>query len=172
MATVSLDGIITAISVLAAVVGLPVHLDGILTSVSTLKANRSTPWISTLPQFPLLAGYTDGEADNLIRSQIAVSISKIRSRSGATPINVTFPVLLTHAQKLVLDVFYDVELKGGIKVFVLKLPGDQETSRLRFSESIAYRAITHDFWSAQLSFETVKSNDVIGVELILEDEEE
>ncbi len=172
MATVSLDGTITAISVLAAVVGLPVHLDGILTSVSTLKANRSTFWLSTLPQFPLLAGYTDGEADNLIRSQIAVSISKVRSRSGANPIKVTFPVLLTHAQKLVLDVFYDVELLGGIKVFILKLPGDQEESRLRFSEPMAYRAVAHDFWSTQLSFEIVRSNDVIGKDLSIGSEGE
>ena len=172
MATVTLDGVIVSVAVLAAVVGLPVHLDGVLTSVSVLKAKRSLSWLSTLPQFPLLAGYTDGEADNLIRSQIAVSISKVRSRSGANPIKVTFPVLLTHAQKLILDVFYDVELRGGVGVFILKLPGDQEESRLRFSEPMAYRAVTHDFWSTQLSFEIVRSNDKIGIGLGVEELED
>ncbi len=162
MATVSLDGTITAISVLAGVIGLPVHLDGILTGISALKAGRSLPWLSTLPQFPLLAGYTDGEADNTIRSQITASISKVRSRSSAGPSSVAFPVLLTNAQKLVLDVFYDVELRGGVKVFILKLPGDQKESRLRFSSPIAYRAVTHDFWRTELSFEIVRSNDVIS----------
>lgn len=133
-----------------------------IASTSALKAKRSVIWLSTFPQFPLLAGYTDGEADNVIRSAIKVSIGNLRTRSGAGPISISFPVLLTNNQKINLENFYIAKLKGGIRVFVLKLPGEQEISRLRFSSPPSYRAVTHEFWSAQLSLEIVRSNDAIG----------
>ena len=165
MAIVALDGVITSISSLVVVGINAVGLDGTISSVSIFKAKRSVFWLSTLPRFPLLAGYTDGEANNVIRSQINISISKLRRRSGAGSSVVAFPVLLTNAQKINLENFYKVDLRDGIRVFVLELPGEQEISRLRFVVPPSYRAVTHDFWSTELQFEIVRSNDKIGIGL-------
>ena len=143
-----------------------------IASTSALKAKRSVIWLSTFPQFPLLAGYTDGEADNVIRSAIKVSIGNLRTRSGAGPISISFPVLLTNNQKINLENFYITDLKGGIRVFVLKLPGEQEISRLRFSSPPSYRAVTHEHWNAKLDLEVVKSNDTVGLGLESEGEGE
>lgn len=139
-----------------------VTLDGVVTSTSSIRARRSVAWSSSLPQSPLFSGYVDSEAENFIRSQITTSIAFQRSRSGANPKSITFPLLLSHAERLLLDSFYDTDLRGGTRTFVLKLPGDNSISRLRFASPPAYRAVSHDLWSMQLQLEVVTMDDVIG----------
>lgn len=124
--------------------------------ISRFKISTNRPWPIELPQSPLLSGYSDGLAENVIRSQLASWIpGNYRSRSSAGAAPIVFPLMLTHSQKLALDHFYNADLVGGTRVFTLKLPGETLSSRMRFTSPPSYRAVSHNHWSITLQLEIV-----------------
>jgi hypothetical protein len=68
-------------------------------------------WPPSLPETPLLRGFSQKESDNdILRSEMGVGPAKVRLRSTANVSNNQSSILITDAQKTTLQTFYGTTL--------------------------------------------------------------
>lgn len=81
-------------------------------------------WPATLPQSPLLDGYSEKTKDNTLRSQNDIGPPKMRPRSTAYTEDISLRFILTYSQKADLDTFYKTTLRGGALTYEWQGPTD------------------------------------------------
>lgn len=94
-------------------------------------------WPVTLPQSPLLDGYSEDIKDTTARSKMDYGPDKSRNLVTGTIINATLRLLLTPAQTVLLDTFYLGEL-GRVGTFDWIHPRTGNSALCRFTAPPSY----------------------------------
>lgn len=89
-------------------------------------------WPGTLPQTPLLEGYTESLPNQVIRSQMETGPAKVRRRFTAAIKPFTVNLLMTLAQTVTLETFYETTLNGGVDQFTWLHPRTTDAITFRF----------------------------------------
>lgn len=92
-------------------------------------------WLTSLPQQPLIDGYSEEPAGKKIRTSMDAAIAKQRNRftTSAQPFTAVF--LMTLTQYSNFKAFYDTTLVNGVKEFNMQVTGDPLTTHVvRFTE--------------------------------------
>lgn len=120
-------------------------------------------WPLTLPQSPLLSGYTETMPSTLLRSDTDTGPAKVRRRGNAKPVVVQASYILSTEQVELLDTFVYETIGGGARCFDWPRPrfkaqnGRYVRARLMPSSDGLYnRSVidgTSDFWNVTLSLE-------------------
>lgn len=110
-------------------------------------------WPPMLP-CPLMDGYSDGVQPNVIRSDMDVGPQKLRRRSTADTVNISFNLLLKSSDVSVLDAFYRVETKSGTLPFNFVHPRTKQTVECRFLSAPSYGSRS-GWYSANISLEVL-----------------
>ena len=108
-------------------------------------------WPSTLPQSPLIEGFSDTPQDSVLRSNMD-GYSKQRNRFTATIGNVEESYLLTPTQYATLKVFFHTTLGNGATDFIKNNPetGFDEVYRFSSTYSPKYDGV---FYKVKLNME-------------------
>ena len=111
-------------------------------------------WPGTLPQTPLLQGFSQLERDTKIRSGMSYGPAKVRKRTTVIIYDVKMSLLLSTADKDILKTFYLTTTNEGIDKFdwVDHLNGG--TVNYKFVGVIAWSRRSN-LWFAQMNFEIV-----------------
>lgn len=91
-------------------------------------------WPSTLPQFALRDGYSEGFKSTVIRSQMDTGHTKRRQRFINSPESLTVVIPLDNAEILIFKNFYQDELANGALSFTYPHP------RLSGNVTVAFTA--------------------------------
>jgi hypothetical protein len=107
-------------------------------------------WPVSLPQTPLIAGYSEQPPDIIVETKMDAGPPKARRRfsAGIRPIKVK--MLMTTAQVETLDVFYITTLAGGALTFDYTHPRTEASETYRIGK-LLYTHISNDFYD--VSFE-------------------
>lgn len=90
-------------------------------------------WPATLPQSPLLDGFSDVPQDSVLRSPMT-GLNKQRNRYTAVVSNVTEAYLMTPAQFITFVNFYETTLGNGADDFLKTNPITGITETYRFAD--------------------------------------
>lgn len=120
-------------------------------------------WPLTLPQTPLISGYSETMPSTLLRSETETGPAKVRRRGNAKPVTVQASYILNTEQMELLDTFVYEIIGGGAVCFDWPRPrfksGDGGYVRARLipaSDGLYSRSVvdsTTDFWNVTLSLE-------------------
>lgn len=91
-------------------------------------------WPSELPQCIPLDNYSEGSANNLLRSQTSTGPAKVRARSTAAVRPVAFTMILSRAQLAVLRSFVEVTLVRGSASFTFPAQTEEGNWLVRFAD--------------------------------------
>jgi len=92
-------------------------------------------WVNTLPQQPLIDGYTEEAAGKKIRTTMDAAVAKQRNRYSTTTIPFTCVFLFTMDEYIVFKNFFNVTLVNGSLEFNMQVVGDPTTTQVvRFTE--------------------------------------
>jgi hypothetical protein len=91
-------------------------------------------WPNTLPQYVLVDGYSEEEADNLIeyKPEAGAPISRPRSSNAARPITVAYE--LSRGQLQDLQEFYRTTLISGSLPFTFPTPNEDTPQIVKFQK--------------------------------------
>ena len=110
-------------------------------------------WPGTLPQSPLLDGYTEQGEEQVLRTAIDVGPDKLRKRATAVVTNVKFNMIMDSSQLSTLENFYDNTLNGGTGVVDFTDPISNTTKQYRFIERYTFSAIGEGLYRVTLNWE-------------------
>ena len=120
-------------------------------------------WPLTLPQMPLISGYSESMPSNLIRSETDTGPAKVRRRGNAKPVTVQASYIMNTEQMELLDTFMYETIGGGAVCFDWPRPrfksGDGKYVRARIvpsSNGLYDRSVvdsTTDFWNVTFTLE-------------------
>ncbi len=79
-------------------------------------------WPVTLPQTPLVEGFSRSRQDARLRTSMDAGPDKVRRRYTAVPENLTCVFVMTDSQLDIFDVFYVDTLLGGALTFTWTHP--------------------------------------------------
>ena len=114
----------------------------------------SVAWPPSLPQTPLIRGYTEGDVDTSIRNTMEAGVAKARQRTSAKERVIAWPLILTTAQKQTLQTFWKDDTKGGTIIITgLIRPGEISSEDARIRTRPTYSAITGSLWRTVLDIE-------------------
>lgn len=92
-------------------------------------------WPSSLPQQPLLDGYSEKAPGKKIRTEMDAATAKQRNRFSTTAIAFTSTFLMTNAQYATFKTFFTNTLNNGTLEFNQYIPGNTVTKQVvRFTE--------------------------------------
>lgn len=92
-------------------------------------------WPATLPQAPLLEGYSRGEGKAVLRTDMDAGPDKLRRRSTGVPAPLQYAVAASTAQLAIFRAFWRDDLQQGALPYYLPDPEDgEETLLVRFLE--------------------------------------
>jgi hypothetical protein len=112
-------------------------------------------WPEELPQSPLLDGWRETLADNMLRTEMEQGPAKLRRRGTAASGRMQLHFLLSPDQGAVLDAFYSDTLQGGVKRFQLPHPRKGDAVLCRFMSPPEYSAVSGGYCRARLSLEVL-----------------
>ena len=110
-------------------------------------------WPATLPQSPLVEGYSEETPDLVVRTSMDEGPAKIRRRFTANVRNITHNYLLTQAQVATLDTFFVTTLAGGALTFTFINPRTAATDTYRFRSQPTYVPVSGSLWRTRLDLE-------------------
>ena len=120
-------------------------------------------WPLTLPQSPLISGYSESMPSTLLRSETETGPAKVRRRGNAKPVTVQATYIMSTEQMELFDTFVYKTVGGGAVCFDWPRPrfksGDGRYVRARIvpsSNGLYDRSVvdsTTDFWNVTLSLE-------------------
>ena len=131
-------------------------LKGVMSDLSFISVGLSDiVWPNTLPQSPLIDGYsfTRGETRHL--TNMDTGPDKIRPKGEVGVQKVTYPIIINVSQKSDLRNFYRVTLRNGEKEFLIKLARETEFSMVRFLTPPRFSPITNVKWRSNLDLEVI-----------------
>ncbi|AHX01185.1 hypothetical protein M316_0120 [Nitrincola phage 1M3-16] len=89
-------------------------------------------WPETLPQSPLIEGYSRSPVESRLISTVDAGARKIRNRFLAVPENTTEIFMMDAQQLAAFRVFFEDEIKRGAERFIKKDPSDGQEKEYRF----------------------------------------
>lgn len=111
-------------------------------------------WPASLPQNPLLAGFTESPPNLTIRTPMEAGPPKLRRRATAGVRPLPLQVALTKAQVATLDAFYLTTLAGGSLPFDWTHPRTAAAATFAFTAPPSYTPLGSDLnYSVQLPLE-------------------
>lgn len=106
-------------------------------------------WPGSLPQNFIADGYTEQKESKVLRSSMDYGPDKIRKRSTYEPKKISGNMILSAAQKDVLDVFFD---QNEALIFTWAL-GGASVKNYRFLKPPSFSTKSGSWWSVSLSIE-------------------
>jgi hypothetical protein len=105
-------------------------------------------WPLTLPQYPLLDGFSYQPPNLLVASESDTGPPMVRRRTTAGHAKVQCAWLLTGTQFATFRAFYETELAGGAVPFTMPHPLDETTCNAMFDPASVptYNALKVDVW--------------------------
>ena len=111
-------------------------------------------WPPSLPQRPLVQGYSERAPETVIRTQTEAGPPKLRRRFTAGVRRFEMQLRLTSAQMDTLESFFDATVQGGALPFDWVHPRTGVITSFRFAEPPTYTpAAGGQLWTAALSLE-------------------
>lgn len=113
-------------------------------------------WPASLPQAPLIEGYSEQPPDLIVRSQGEVGWAKTRRRATAGPTRITATYAMTGAQLAIFEAFVDGELAGRMHTFDWPRPRTGATVPARIVDAPQIvPAAGSDRWRVGLTLEVM-----------------
>lgn len=105
-------------------------------------------WPVTLPQYPLLDGFSYQPPNLLVASESDTGPPMVRRRTTAGHAKVQASWMMTNAQFIIFRAFYETELAGGALPFDMPHPLDSVTCSAMFDPASVptYNAMGLDVW--------------------------
>lgn len=125
----------------------------------------STKWPAALPQAMLIAGYSSSRPAVTLRTppEKGPQIMRRRGKAGVAPF--AGSMVMTLSQRNALDVFFDVTLAGGAKVFTL--PAQDGTADIWFCRFVGppeEEQLTGTHWRVEVALERMPNPITVGAE--------
>ena len=111
-------------------------------------------WPLTLPQYPLVNGYTRTPQESTIKFDTGIGKPKERNRSTAMPDNATEKYVLDDAQRVILKTFYDTTTQKGTITFFKPEPETGNTLEYRLLTPPSFES-SGLYWTATCSMEVL-----------------
>ena len=119
-------------------------LRGVLSSSSPINVSLGDIlWPASLPQSPLIAGYSFSRGETKHMTSMDIGPDKIRPKAEFGVQKVTYPIIINQDQKDALRNFYRDSLNNGEKEFLLKLARESLFSKVRFLAPPRFSPITN-----------------------------
>lgn len=113
-------------------------------------------WPSKLPLVLRLDGLTGQKENNVVRTQMDAGPAKVRRRYTVSSKRFDGSIIVTEAQREILEYFYDHTLGSGALRFVMRDPQTLILSEFRFRE--VYREESMDgLWKITLPLEKMNA---------------
>jgi hypothetical protein len=112
-------------------------------------------WPGSLPQTPLLQGFSQQLEDNLLRTEMDAGKDKVRRRFTAGIMPVKISMVLATAQKDILITFFDTTVTGGADEFDWDDHLNGGVVQYRFLSPSSFRRLSGAYWSADMELEIV-----------------
>lgn len=110
-------------------------------------------WPGTLPQSPLVAGYSEEMPELTVRSQPDMGPAKVRRRFTAGVVKVMWSMQMTTAQLATLETFYVTTTEGGAIRFTHTNAITGAAKDYRFAKPYKKVPLTHDLFQVDLELE-------------------
>lgn len=114
-----------------------------------------TSWPISLPNAPLLDGFSETAPETSIRTGMDQGPDKLRQRSTAGVRKFRMSFLLTATQVQTLDTFYAATLKGGSLAFDFTHPRSGDSLSLRFESPPVYVPAGNGYFKAGFEAEAL-----------------
>jgi len=113
-------------------------------------------WPATLPQYLLAEGYSEAKGDGRLRSQPEIGPAKVRRRSSAMPGPLQGRMMMSGAQRAILDAFVQTTLVNGVLPFTFPDPLTSAPILVRFGMNLpAWTSPGGDTFVAALDLEVL-----------------
>ncbi|MBT6048967.1 MAG: hypothetical protein HOG49_19385 [Candidatus Scalindua sp.] len=96
---------------------------------------------ASLPQAPLVQGFSDQRQAGMIRSEMETGAPKTRKRFTAALRILTFPTILNGTQRATFDTFYITTINEGTDEFTIPDPVDAATITVKFKSPPEFRIV-------------------------------
>lgn len=113
-----------------------------------------TTWPATLPA-PLLSGYQEGQANNLLRTEMEVGPAKVRRRTQANVRPISFSLILDDAELEDLLEFYNTMTQCGALPFDFTDVRTSDTLSCRFNSTLPFQPLGGGLYSVNISLEVL-----------------
>lgn len=113
-------------------------------------------WPEELPQVLILDGLSAEKQNNVIRTQMDAGPEKIRRRYTVATKNFNGQIVLTEAQRRILEYWYDNDIASGALRFLMKDPQTLNLSQFRFREKYKEESL-NGLWKITLSLEKMNA---------------
>lgn len=113
-------------------------------------------WPAELPQVLILDNLSAEKQNNVIRTQMDAGPQKIRRRYTVATKNFSGQIVVTEAQRRVLEDWYDNDLASGALRFLMKDPQTLILSQFRFREHYKEDSL-NGVWKITLSLEKMNA---------------
>lgn len=113
-------------------------------------------WPAELPQVLILNNLSAEKQNNVIRTQMGAGPAKIRRRYTVATKNFSGQIVVTEAQRRVLENWFDNDLASGALRFAMKDPQTLNYSQFRFREHYKEDSID-GLWKITLSLEKMNA---------------
>lgn len=110
-------------------------------------------WPDTLPPSPLIDGFEEEEPDVVLRTNMDAGPAKTRRRYTSGVSNLSWPTLLTTAQRATLINFYRVSCDYGAIPYNVTHPITGDIVSVRFVKPPKFQAASHSLFRATLNLE-------------------
>lgn len=114
----------------------------------------SIVWPVTLPDAPLLDGYSEQMPDYQLRTQQGTGVDKVRPKASAVPWPMTVQMVMTSAQVDTLKTFYTTTLSRGCLRFQFTDARANTVVECRFKGSPKFTPVQNR-WTASFTLEVM-----------------
>ena len=97
---------------------------------------------ASLPQYPLVRGFTDERQTGSIRSNMDTGAPKTRKRFTAVVRKLTWPTILTGTQRATFDTFFITTINEGASSFTINDSASTVTISVKFINPPSWNIIT------------------------------
>lgn len=97
---------------------------------------------ASLPQYPLVQGFTDERQSGSIRSNMDTGAPKTRKRFTAVVRKLTWPTILTGTQRAIFDTFFITTINEGATSFTINDPASTGTITVKFINPPKWNIVT------------------------------
>lgn len=114
-----------------------------------------TTWPATLPQAPLIEGFTETAPITALRTEMDQGPAKTRQKTTAGVARMTLSFILSRSQTQTLDVFFKEGTKGGTISFVFLHPRTSASLSCRFVQPPRYQSLNGESFKAAIELEVL-----------------
>lgn len=112
-------------------------------------------WPSTLPQSPLIEGFSETAPSTTTRTEMDQGPAKVRQKTTAGVRRLILSFLLSKTQTATLDAFFHTDTKGGSLSFTFPHPRTNESLSCRFTQAPRYQTQNGEKFRAGVELEVM-----------------